>query len=190
MAGWCVGAQDRCWPWVSCVLRSSQRRYYLDLVWRSQAHPAKRHRSRNHILEGLPRAITIRNLRLPMTRRPLRCSGKTRNLRRSTSTPYRRTATRRNSCAPPQLHAVLLQGMALAGFNVIDLDGLHEALDIPVLVVARRALTWARSAVRSSTRSREERESGASSNKPARWNRSRAYLSSAGAFRFARRRRF
>lgn len=74
----------------------------------------------------------------------------------------------------PQLHAVLLQGMALAGFNVIDLDGLHEALEIPVLVVARRALTWARSAVRSSTRSREERESGASSNKPARWNRSRA----------------
>lgn len=38
----------------------------------------------------------------------------------------------------PQLHAVLLQGIALAGFNVIDLNGLHEALGIPVLVVARR----------------------------------------------------
>jgi endonuclease V-like protein UPF0215 family len=33
---------------------------------------------------------------------------------------------------------VLLQGIALAGFNVVDLHGLHEALGIPVLVVARR----------------------------------------------------
>jgi endonuclease V-like protein UPF0215 family len=34
---------------------------------------------------------------------------------------------------------VLLQGIALAGFNVVDVHGLHEALGIPVLVVARRA---------------------------------------------------
>ncbi|MGH8645839.1 MAG: DUF99 family protein [Gammaproteobacteria bacterium] len=38
----------------------------------------------------------------------------------------------------PQLHAVLLQGIAVAGFNVVDLNGLHEALGIPVLVIARR----------------------------------------------------
>lgn len=35
--------------------------------------------------------------------------------------------------------AVLLQGIALAGFNVVDIHGLAEALGIPVLVVARRA---------------------------------------------------
>lgn len=38
----------------------------------------------------------------------------------------------------PQLHAVLLQGIAFAGFNVVDLRALHRALDLPVLVVARR----------------------------------------------------
>lgn len=37
-----------------------------------------------------------------------------------------------------QLHAVLLQGIAFAGFNVVDLAGLHAALGLPVLVVARR----------------------------------------------------
>jgi endonuclease V-like protein UPF0215 family len=37
------------------------------------------------------------------------------------------------------VQAVLLQGIALAGFNVVDLPGLHEALGIPVVVVARRA---------------------------------------------------
>ena len=37
-----------------------------------------------------------------------------------------------------QLHAVLLQGIAVAGFNVVDLDGLHDTLGIPVLVIARR----------------------------------------------------
>ncbi len=36
------------------------------------------------------------------------------------------------------LHAVLLQGIALGGFNVVDLHGLHRALGLPVLVVARR----------------------------------------------------
>lgn len=33
---------------------------------------------------------------------------------------------------------VMLQGIALAGFNVVDIHALHEALGIPVLVVARR----------------------------------------------------
>lgn len=32
---------------------------------------------------------------------------------------------------------VLLQGIAFAGFNVVDIHALHASLDIPVLVVAR-----------------------------------------------------
>lgn len=36
------------------------------------------------------------------------------------------------------LRAVLLQGIAVAGFNVVDVHGLSEALGLPVLVVARR----------------------------------------------------
>ncbi len=39
----------------------------------------------------------------------------------------------------PQLQAILLQGIALAGFNVVDLEGLHRDTGLPVLVVARRA---------------------------------------------------
>jgi endonuclease V-like protein UPF0215 family len=39
----------------------------------------------------------------------------------------------------PQLQLVLLQGIALAGFNVVDVPTLHAALGVPVLVVARRA---------------------------------------------------
>lgn len=38
-----------------------------------------------------------------------------------------------------QLQLVLLQGIAVAGFNVIDLDLLRRLLGLPVLVVARRA---------------------------------------------------
>jgi uncharacterized protein len=38
----------------------------------------------------------------------------------------------------PQLQLALLQGIALGGFNVVDLAELHERLGIPVLVVARR----------------------------------------------------
>lgn len=37
------------------------------------------------------------------------------------------------------LGAVLLQGIALAGFNVVDIHALHRRLGLPVLVVARRA---------------------------------------------------
>ncbi len=36
-----------------------------------------------------------------------------------------------------QLHAVLLQGISFAGFNVVDLQRLHQATGLPVLVVAR-----------------------------------------------------
>jgi len=38
-----------------------------------------------------------------------------------------------------QLHAVLLQGIAFAGFNVIDLEALYNAISMPIVVVARRA---------------------------------------------------
>lgn len=37
-----------------------------------------------------------------------------------------------------QLQVVLLQGIALAGFNVVDLHELHERLGVPVMTVARR----------------------------------------------------
>jgi hypothetical protein len=39
---------------------------------------------------------------------------------------------------------VLLQGIAFAGFNVVDLHALHAALGIPVMVVARKAPNLAR----------------------------------------------
>jgi uncharacterized protein len=38
----------------------------------------------------------------------------------------------------PQVHAVLLQGIAVAGFNVIDIALLARTLERPVLVVSRR----------------------------------------------------
>lgn len=37
------------------------------------------------------------------------------------------------------LQAVLLQGIAMAGFNVVDIGALAAALGLPVIVVARRA---------------------------------------------------
>ena len=39
----------------------------------------------------------------------------------------------------PQLHAILLQGITLAGFNVVDLHALHARTGLPVLAVARHA---------------------------------------------------
>src|SRR5258708_3732224 len=36
------------------------------------------------------------------------------------------------------VRAVLLQGIAVAGFNVIDIVSLHESLRVPVIVVMRR----------------------------------------------------
>lgn len=37
-----------------------------------------------------------------------------------------------------QLHGILLQGIAFAGFNVVDLYRLHELLRLPVVAVARK----------------------------------------------------
>lgn len=36
------------------------------------------------------------------------------------------------------LRAILLQGIALAGFNVVDIGGLHRETGLPVVVIARR----------------------------------------------------
>jgi endonuclease V-like protein UPF0215 family len=38
----------------------------------------------------------------------------------------------------PQAQVVLLQGIAVAGFNVVDIAALRDALALPVVVVARR----------------------------------------------------
>lgn len=38
----------------------------------------------------------------------------------------------------PQLQLVMLQGIAFAGFNVVDIHALNTALGVPVLVVMRR----------------------------------------------------
>jgi uncharacterized protein len=45
----------------------------------------------------------------------------------------------RHSRFGAQLQVILLQGVAFAGFNVVDVHTLHTTLKIPVLVVARRA---------------------------------------------------
>jgi len=37
------------------------------------------------------------------------------------------------------LQAVMMQGIAVGGFNVVDIHGLHAALKVPVLVVTRKA---------------------------------------------------
>jgi uncharacterized protein len=37
------------------------------------------------------------------------------------------------------VQAVLLQGIAFAGFNVVDIQALHAALGVPVIVVARKS---------------------------------------------------
>lgn len=46
-------------------------------------------------------------------------------------------AVRRSQFAG-HVRAVLLQGIAVAGFNVVDVHALHAALGLPVLVVTRR----------------------------------------------------
>jgi len=47
------------------------------------------------------------------------------------------TAMIRKSRFAEQLQVVLLQGIAMAGFNVIDIHALHKQLAIPVLAIAR-----------------------------------------------------
>lgn len=42
------------------------------------------------------------------------------------------------------IRAVLLDGAVVGGFNVLDLDGIHEALGIPVVALTRRPPDFAR----------------------------------------------
>lgn len=37
------------------------------------------------------------------------------------------------------IQVILLQGIAMAGFNVVDLQTLHQTLQLPVIAIARRA---------------------------------------------------
>lgn len=61
-------------------------------------------------------------------------------VRRDGANATRRVADMLKDCRfAPQLQAVLLQGIAFAGFNVVDIHRLHRVLGLPVLVVCRRA---------------------------------------------------
>lgn len=53
----------------------------------------------------------------------------------STRTPIRLVLRSRFAA---HAQAILLQGIAFAGFNVIDLGELHRALRLPAIVIARR----------------------------------------------------
>lgn len=39
----------------------------------------------------------------------------------------------------PQVQLIMVQGIAFAGFNVVDLHGLHQALQVPAMALARKA---------------------------------------------------
>lgn len=61
-------------------------------------------------------------------------------VRRDGANATRRVAAMVRDCRfAPQLQAMLLQGIAFAGFNVVDIHRLSRELEIPVLVVARNA---------------------------------------------------
>lgn len=51
-----------------------------------------------------------------------------------------------------QLQLILIQGIALAGFNVVDIEALHRRTGLPVLAISRRAPRFAR--VRSALQAR------------------------------------
>lgn len=64
-------------------------------------------------------------------------SGKVRKDGRNATEVLARLVT--TSKWAPQLQLVMLQGIALGGFNVVDLADLRRLTGLPVLVVARRA---------------------------------------------------
>lgn len=49
------------------------------------------------------------------------------------------TSLVRESRFYPQLQCILLQGIALAGFNVVDIHRLHQATGLPVMTLTRQA---------------------------------------------------
>lgn len=75
-----------------------------------------------------------------------RCDGvlSTRVRRDGRNSTDRMIEVIRSSAFDGHVRAVILQGIAVAGFNVVDVHGLHDALGIPVLVVARRRPNQAR----------------------------------------------
>ena len=89
----------------------------------------------------------------------------------------------------PQLQAILLQGIAFAGFNIVDIHGLHEALDRPVVVVARRLPNLEKSATLCSVMFRADDGSGGSSSGQDRWNRSPGFTYSVPVCRYRKRKR-
>ncbi len=64
-------------------------------------------------------------------------SGKVRRDGRNATEVLRRIVASSRFYA--HLHLVLIQGIALAGFNVVDIHALHGALGLPVMAIARRA---------------------------------------------------
>ena len=48
----------------------------------------------------------------------------------------------RRSQFTTHVRAVLLQGIAVGGFNVVDVHGLHDALRVPVIAIARKIPDW------------------------------------------------
>ena len=41
-----------------------------------------------------------------------------------------------------QLHVILIDGLTLGGFNIVDLPRLHKALELPCIAVMRRMPDW------------------------------------------------
>jgi hypothetical protein len=48
----------------------------------------------------------------------------------------------RRSQFAAHVRAVFLQGIAVGGFNVVDMNALHDELGIPVIAIARRLPNW------------------------------------------------
>ncbi|THF68843.1 DUF99 family protein [Deinococcus sp. Arct2-2] len=63
-------------------------------------------------------------------------SGRVRRDGRNSTTELARLVAL--SGASEHLHLILLQGVALAGFNVVDAPALYAATGLPVLIVARK----------------------------------------------------
>lgn len=55
-----------------------------------------------------------------------------------------RTAGRDTGSEYRQLQLILIQGIALAGFNVVDIEALRRSTGLPVLAISRRAPRFAR----------------------------------------------
>ncbi|MFH2012859.1 MAG: DUF99 family protein [Pseudomonadota bacterium] len=59
----------------------------------------------------------------------------------------------------PSIHLIMLQGITLAGFNVVDVFYMHEQLNLPILVVSRKipAMKAIKNALQTNVRGGEEK---------------------------------